>query len=72
MTSPREPRVCSMPAAPGLGAHPKSPWSSGDDVRENVARFPDHSSLAVTTTHLRRLEGQEDRGCGRVAEAIGV
>jgi hypothetical protein len=32
----------------------------------------DHSSLAVTTTYLRRLEGQEDLGWGKVAEAIGV
>jgi hypothetical protein len=32
----------------------------------------DHSSLTVTTTYLRRLEGQEDLGWGRVAEAIGV
>jgi integrase len=28
---------------------------------EDVSRFLDHSSLAVTTTYLRRLEGQEDR-----------
>jgi len=39
---------------------------------EDVFRFLDHSSLAVTTTYLRRLEGQEDLGWGRVAEAIGV
>jgi hypothetical protein len=29
-------------------------------------------SLTVTTAYLRRLEGQEDLGWGRVAEAIGV
>ena len=39
---------------------------------EEVSRFLDHSSLAVTTTYLRRLEGQQDRGWARVAEAIGV
>src|SRR6266508_4483222 len=39
---------------------------------EDVSRFLDHSSLAVTTTYLRRLEGQEDRSWGHVAEAIGV
>ena len=44
---------------------------AGESV-EDVSRFLDHSSLAVTTTYLRRLEGQEDRGWGRVAEAIGV
>jgi site-specific recombinase XerD len=44
---------------------------AGESI-EDVSRFLDHSSLAVTTTYLRRLEGQEDRGWGRVAEAIGV
>ena len=39
---------------------------------EDVSRFLDHSSLGVTTTYLRRLEGQEDRSWGRVAAAIGV
>ncbi len=43
----------------------------GETVEE-VSRFLDHSSLAVTTTYLRRLEGQEDRSWGKVAEAIGV
>ncbi|MHB8870379.1 MAG: hypothetical protein ACYC8U_16450, partial [Thermoleophilia bacterium] len=44
---------------------------AGESVEE-VSLFLDHSSLAVTTTYLRRLEGQEDRGWGRVAEAIWV
>jgi integrase len=44
---------------------------AGESV-EDVSRFLDHSSLAVTTTYLRRLEGQEDRGWGKVAEAIGL
>ncbi len=43
---------------------------AGETVEE-VSRFLDHSSLAVTTTYLRRLEGQEDRSWGKVAEAIG-
>ena len=43
----------------------------GESVEE-VSRFLDHSSLAVTSIYLRRLEGQEDRSWGKVAEAIGV
>ena len=39
---------------------------------EEVSRFLDHSSLAVTTTYLRRLEGEEDRGWGKVADALGL
>ena len=39
---------------------------------EDVSRFLDHSSLAVTTVYLRRLEGQEDRSWGKVAEVIGL
>lgn len=34
--------------------------------------FLDHSSLAVTTGYLRRLEGQSDTSWAKVAEAIGV
>jgi integrase len=44
---------------------------AGESI-EDVSRFLDHSSLAVTTTYLRRLEGQEDRGWGKVAEALGL
>jgi integrase len=44
---------------------------AGESVEE-VSRFLDHSSLAVTTTYLRRLEGQQDRSWAKVAEAIGV
>jgi hypothetical protein len=39
---------------------------------ESVNQFFDHSSLAVTTVYLRRLEGQTDESWGKVAEAIGV
>jgi len=44
---------------------------AGESVEE-VSRFLDHSSLAVTTTYLRRLEGQEDRSWAKVAKALGV
>ena len=44
---------------------------AGESVKD-VSRFLDHNSLAVTTTYLRRLEGQEDRSWAKVAEAIRV
>ena len=44
---------------------------AGDSV-EDVSRFLDHSSLAVTSVYLRRLEVAEDASWGKVAEAIGV
>jgi len=44
---------------------------AGETV-EAVSSFLDHSSLAVTTTYLRRLEGVEDRTWREVAVAIGV
>ena len=44
---------------------------SGESVEE-VSLFLDHSSLAVTSVYLRRLEGVEDRGWARVAEVIGL
>ena len=44
---------------------------AGESV-EDICRFLDHSSLAVTSAYLRRLESAEDPGWGRVAEAIGV
>ncbi len=43
----------------------------GDSI-EQVSGFLDHSSLAVTSVYLRRLEGQEDRSWAKVAEAIGL
>lgn len=39
---------------------------------EAVSAFLDHSSLAVTTVYLRRLEGEEDHAWPDVAAAIGV
>ena len=39
---------------------------------ESVSAFLDHSSLAVTTVYLRRLEGETDRTWPEVALAIGA
>ena len=39
----------------------------GESV-ESVSQFLDHSSLAVTTTYLRRLEGQRDAAWHGVAQ----
>ncbi len=44
---------------------------AGETV-EDVSRFLDHSSLAVTTVYLRRLEGEQDKSWAIVAEAIGI
>jgi integrase len=44
---------------------------AGESI-EAVSSFLDHSSLAVTTIYLRRLEGVEDRAWADVAAAIGV
>lgn len=39
------------------------------ETTEDVSRFLDHSSLAVTTVYLRRLEGEQDRSWAKVAAA---
>jgi hypothetical protein len=39
---------------------------------EAVSSFLDHSSLAVTSVYLRRLEGEADRTWPEVALAIGL
>lgn len=44
---------------------------AGESV-EDVSQFLDHSSLAVTTVYLRRLEGERDRSWEKVAQAIGA
>ena len=44
---------------------------AGESV-EAVSQFLDHSSLAVTTVYLRRLEGSRDTSWDKVAEAIGL
>ncbi len=43
----------------------------GESV-ESVSQFLDHSSLAVTTTYLRRLEGQRDVAWEGVAQVLGL
>ncbi len=70
-------RYLGMAGLPPAGVHilrhaaAKLRREAGESV-EDVSQFLDHSSLAVTTVYLRRLEGQEDRGWGKVAEALGV
>jgi hypothetical protein len=67
---PTEPR-----AAHGLHILRRSAAKLRRDAGESVemaSAFLDHSSLAVTTTYLRRLEGVEDHSWERVADAIGV
>jgi len=44
---------------------------AGESV-EAVSSFLDHSSLAVTSVYLRRLEGEADRTWPDVAAAIGL
>jgi integrase/recombinase XerC len=44
---------------------------AGESI-EAVSSFLDHSSLAVTTVYLRRLEGEADRAWPQVAVAIGL
>lgn len=44
---------------------------AGETV-EDISRFLDHSSLAVTTVYLRRLEGEQDKSWAKVAEAICI
>ena len=44
---------------------------AGESI-EAVSSFLDHSSLAVTSVYLRRLEGVEDRSWPDVALAIGL
>ena len=44
---------------------------AGESI-EAVSAFLDHSSLAVTTVYLRRLDSQRDTSWQQVAAAIGV
>jgi site-specific recombinase XerD len=44
---------------------------AGESI-EQVSRFLDHSSLAVTTVYLRQLEGDRDTAWQQVAAALGV
>ena len=67
----------SKPVFPPSGVHvlrhsaAKLRRDAAESIKD-VSRFLDHSSLAVTSIYLRRLEGQEDHGWGKVAEAIGL
>lgn len=69
--------ICSGPVLARSGvpvfrdSAAKQRRDAGESI-EDVSRFLDHSSLAVTTMYLRRLEGQEDKTWGAVAAAIGV
>ncbi|MBI2862134.1 MAG: tyrosine-type recombinase/integrase [Chloroflexi bacterium] len=70
-------RYLRQAGLPSVGVHifrhsaAKLRREAGESVEE-VSRFLDHSSLAVTTVYLRRLEGQEDRSWAKVAEVLGV
>ena len=44
---------------------------AGESIEE-VSRFLDHSSLAVTTVYLRQLEGDRDHHWQKVASEIGL
>ena len=44
---------------------------AGESIEE-VSHFLDHSSLGVTTTYLRRLEGETDSAWPAVARALKV
>ena len=44
---------------------------AGESI-EQVSRFLDHSSLAVTTVYLRQLEGDRDTAWEQVAENLGL
>jgi integrase len=59
-------RYLAMAGLPPSGVHvtrhtaAKLRREAGESI-EDVSRFLDHSSLGVTTTYLRQLEGQSDR-----------
>ncbi len=44
---------------------------AGESIEE-ISAFLDHSSLAVTTVYLRRMEGTDDNSWRPVADAIGA
>ena len=62
-----------MPAGVHIFRHSaaKLRREAGESV-EQVSRFLDHSSLAVTTVYLRQLEGDRDTTWQQVAKAIDV
>ena len=44
----------------------------GDDTEQRLPGQRQTILVDVTITYLRGLEGQDDKGWGKVAEAIGV
>ena len=70
-------RYFKMAGLPPAGVHicrhsaAKLRWEAGESI-EQVSRFLDHSSLAVTTVYLRGLEGDRDTTWQQVAIALGV
>jgi integrase/recombinase XerC len=70
-------RYLAMAGLPPTGVHvlrhsaAKLRRDAGASI-EAVSSFLDHSSLAVTSVYLRRLEGETDRTWPEVAVAIGV
>ena len=62
-----------MPAGVHIFRHSaaKLRREAGESV-EQVSRFLDHSSLAVTTVYLRQLEGDRDTAWKQVATSLGV
>ena len=62
-----------MPAGVHIFRHSaaKPRREAGESV-EQVSRFPDRSTLAVSTVYLRQLEGDRDTTRERVAKAIDV
>ena len=62
-----------MPAGVHIFRHSaaKLRREAGESV-EQVSRFLDHSSLAVTTVYLRQLEGDRDTAWEQVAENLGL
>ena len=70
-------RHLAGPGLPPSGVHvlrhaaAKLRRDAGQSIEE-VSRFLDHSSLAVTSLYLRRIEVTEDAGWARVAEAICI
>jgi site-specific recombinase XerD len=70
------PRYLKLAGLPLAGVHilRHSAAKLRRDVGESVeeVRFLDHSSLAITTVYLRRLEGMGDPGWSKVAAALDL
>jgi hypothetical protein len=64
--------ACAQPDSTAVISSTMNPPMAAWTQLSSPSASNDHSSLAVTTVYLRRLEGQEDRAWREVAEAIGV